>query len=391
MRALCWKGVNDLQVETVPDPTILNDHDVILKVGLTRPAARTCTCSAATSRRCARATCSATSSWARSSRSGRAVTKHKVGDRVVVLSFIGCGQCWYCTHELWSLCDNGNPNPGMTEALWGQSTGGCFGYSHALGGYAGSHAEYIRVPFADHGAFTVPDGVTDERALFASDAAPTGWMGADLGGVQPGDVVAVWGAAGSGRWRARGDAHGRRAGRRDRPASTTGSQQVARARRARRRSTTSETDVLARAARDDRRPGPGRVHRGRRHGGARHRPAVRLRPASSSSCGCRPTRPTAVREAICACRKGGTRVRARRLRRLVDKFPLGALMNKGLTAARRAAARPALHPADPRPHAPGRARDRAPRDPRDVARRGPKGYEMFKDKQDGCVRAVFRP
>jgi threonine dehydrogenase-like Zn-dependent dehydrogenase len=134
---------------------------------------------------------------------GPDVRSHRVGDRVVVCSFIACGTCWYCTHELYSCCDNGNTNPGITEGLWGFAPGGCYGYSHAMGGWVGSHAEYIRVPYADHGAFTVPDGVSDERAVFASDSAPTGWMGADLGNVAPGDVVAVWGCGAVGQLAAR--------------------------------------------------------------------------------------------------------------------------------------------------------------------------------------------
>lgn len=84
--------------------------------------------------------------------------------------------------------------------MWGSAIGGCFAYSHMLGGYAGSHADYIRVPYADQGAFGVPDGVSDLAALFASDAAPTGWTGADGAGITPGDTVAVWGAGGSGKW-----------------------------------------------------------------------------------------------------------------------------------------------------------------------------------------------
>ena len=134
---------------------------------------------------------------------GQDVTRHRVGDRVVVCSFVACGRCWYCRHELFSLCDNTNPNPGIAEGLWGANPGACFGYSHAMGGLAGSHAEYVRVPYADHGAFTVPDGVTDLQALFVSDAVPTGWMGADLAGISAGDTVAVWGAGGVGQMAAR--------------------------------------------------------------------------------------------------------------------------------------------------------------------------------------------
>ena len=186
MKAVTWRGVNEIGVEDVPEPTILNDHDIILEVGLS-------------------ATCGSDlhllGGYIPAMRAGdvlghefmgtvaevgRGVTKHRVGDRVVVVSFTSCGKCWYCRQGLWSLCDNGNPNPGITEALWGQSIGGCYGYSHALGGWAGSHAPYIRVPYADQGAFAIPDDVSDERALFASDAAPTGWTGAHQAGVQAG-------------------------------------------------------------------------------------------------------------------------------------------------------------------------------------------------------------
>jgi threonine dehydrogenase-like Zn-dependent dehydrogenase len=89
---------------------------------------------------------------------GSSVSKHRIGDRVVVCSFIACGNCWFCKHELYSLCDNGNNNDAIPETLWGYAPGGCFGYSHAMGGWTGSHAEYIRVPYADIGAFKVPDG-----------------------------------------------------------------------------------------------------------------------------------------------------------------------------------------------------------------------------------------
>ena len=203
MRALCWTGVNSTSVETVHDPTILNSYDVILKVRAT-------------------ATCGSDlhllGGYIPAMRSGdilghellggvievgSGVRRHKIGDRVVVCSFIACGECWYCRHELWSLCDNGNPNPAITETMWGSSPGGCFAYSQALGGYAGGHAEYVRVPYADHGAFPVPDGVSDLAAVFAADAVPTAWTGADLAGITPGDTVAVWGAGGVGQMAAR--------------------------------------------------------------------------------------------------------------------------------------------------------------------------------------------
>lgn len=123
----------------------------------------------------------------------------RVGERVTVCSVIGCGCCRFCKAEMFSLCDNSNVNPEFMETAIGHSPAGIFGYSHALGGFAGSHAEYVRVPYADVNAFPVPAEVSDANAVFASDAVPTGWMGADMAGIRPGDVVAVWGCGGVGQ------------------------------------------------------------------------------------------------------------------------------------------------------------------------------------------------
>jgi threonine dehydrogenase-like Zn-dependent dehydrogenase len=124
---------------------------------------------------------------------GRGVTNLKPGDRVVVPFPIACGSCFFCERELWSCCDNSNPNAAMAEALWGHSPAGIFGYSHLTGGYAGGQAEYARVPFADVGPLKVPDGLDDEKVLFLTDVFPTGYMAAENCNIQPGDTVAVWG------------------------------------------------------------------------------------------------------------------------------------------------------------------------------------------------------
>ena len=129
---------------------------------------------------------------------GKEVKTVKKGDRVVVPSFVCCGDCWFCENKLYSCCDNTNPNAHLQEPLLGYPTAGIYGYTHAFGGYAGSHAQYVRVPHADVDCFKVPDGLTDEQALFTSDAVPTGFMGADFCNPKPGDVIAVWGAGGVG-------------------------------------------------------------------------------------------------------------------------------------------------------------------------------------------------
>src|SRR4051794_28467883 len=224
MRAICWNGVNDISTETVDDPSIVNPHDAILKVRLST-------------------TCGSDlhfiDGYIPTMREGDVighefmgeivevgpeVQRLKPGDRVVIPSFISCGRCWFCEQHLFSLCDNTNPNPEMQIPALGQPTGGIYGYTHAFGGYAGSHAEYMRLVHADQNCFHVPENVRDEQALFLSDAAPTGFMGADFAEPKGGETVAVWGCGGR---RADGPAgrpaHGRRAGDRDRsPAQPAG-------------------------------------------------------------------------------------------------------------------------------------------------------------------------
>jgi threonine dehydrogenase-like Zn-dependent dehydrogenase len=124
---------------------------------------------------------------------GRGVTNLKAGDRVVVPFTISCGNCHYCRHDLWSLCDNSNPNAAVLEQIVGYSGSALYGYSHMYGGYAGGQAEYVRVPFADVGPLVIPEGLSDEQVLFLSDILPTGYMAAENCNIQPGDTVAVWG------------------------------------------------------------------------------------------------------------------------------------------------------------------------------------------------------
>ncbi len=198
MRALCWNGVNDLAVETVPDPRLVNPHDVVVQVRLSTtcgsdlhfidgylPAMR-------------EGDVIGHEFMGEVVETGPEVRSTKVGDRVVVPSFIGCGACWYCGNGLYSACDTTNPNAALQQPLLGYPSGGIYGYTHPFGGYQGSHAEYIRVPFGDVNCFTIPDGITDEQALFCSDAVPTGLMGADFCEISPGDTVAVWGSGGVG-------------------------------------------------------------------------------------------------------------------------------------------------------------------------------------------------
>ena len=180
MRALCWNGVNDLAVHTVDDPTILNPHDVIVRVGLTTTCGSDLHFIDGYLPGMREGDIFGHEFMGEIVETGAQVEQRRVGERVVVPSFIACNRCWYCEHELYSCCDTTNPNAAAQQPLLGFPSGGIYGYTHPFGGYAGSHAEYVRVPFGDANCFPVPDGVTDEQALFCSDAAPTGFMGAEF-------------------------------------------------------------------------------------------------------------------------------------------------------------------------------------------------------------------
>ncbi|MET9544310.1 zinc-dependent alcohol dehydrogenase [Streptomyces sp. NPDC006627] len=387
MKALTWEGVNKLAVEQVPDPVPRNDQDVIVRL-------------------VAGTTCGSDLHligghipFMRSGdvighefvgevvEVGSAVRRHAVGDRVVVCSFVGCGRCWYCTHDLWSLCDNTNTNPGMGQALFGDDTGGIFGYSHAMGGLRGSDAEYVRVPFADHGAFTVPEGVDDTSAVFVCDSVPTGWMGADLAGVKPGDIVAVWGCGAVGQMAARA-------------AMLLGAEHVISIDRIPERLAMTEqhigsedytsTDVGAELR--ERTGGRGPDVCIEAVGMEAHSDSpVHLYDQVKQQLRLQTDRPTAVRQAVHACRKGGTVFILGVFAGAVDKFPLGAVINKGLTV--RGAqqhgqryipmlldrlAKGELSTSHLATHTVGL--DQAPH-----------AYDMVKHKTDRCVRAVIRP
>jgi threonine dehydrogenase-like Zn-dependent dehydrogenase len=390
VKALCWEGVNKLAVERVPDPQILNDQDAIVKVTLTT-------------------TCGSDlhliNGFIPTMQSGDVighefmgeivdvgpgVRRRKVGERVVVCSLIGCGRCWYCTHDLWSLCDNSNPNWDLAREALGFEIGGVFAYSHALGGFRGSHSEYVRVPFADYGSFPVPDAVGDLDALYASDAAPTGWMGAHLGGVKPGDVVAVWGAGGVGQMAARS-------------AQLLGAERVIvidrlpeRLAMAERYMGTETIDYSRVAVLDELRECTG--GRG---------PDVCIEAVGMEATGApdgqyayervkqqlhmQQERPNAVREAIYACRKGGSVFVLGVFGGQVDKFPLGALMNKGLTFAGAQQHGHRYIPMLLKRMANGELSTRQLATHEMTLDEAPRGYDMFKHKKDACVRVAFRP
>jgi threonine dehydrogenase-like Zn-dependent dehydrogenase len=389
MRALCWNGVNDLRVESVPDPAIVNPRDVILRVTLSTTCGSDLHLIDGLIPTMQPGDILGHEFMGEVVEVGREVRKVKRGDRVVVPSFIACGSCWYCRHELYSLCDNTNPNAHLQEPVLGYPTAGIFAYSHAFGGYAGSHAQYVRVPFADTDCFLVPEGLSDEQALFLSDAAPTGYMGADFCNIHPGDVIAVWGCGGVGlmaiqsayllgaeRVIAIDRFPERLAMARDHAgAETIDYTAVPSVIEALKELTGGRgpdacIDAVGMEAHGS---GPGYAY-------DRVKQALRLQT----------DRGTALREAIVACRKGGT-LSILGVYGLMDKFPLGVIVNKGLTVRTAQqhgqkylprllehAARGELNPAYLATH-------------RFSLEDAPRGYRMFKHKEDGCVRAVFVP
>jgi threonine dehydrogenase-like Zn-dependent dehydrogenase len=193
VKALCWHGKNDVRVESVNDPEILNPRDAILKISSTAICGSDLHLYDGYIPTLEPGDILGHEFMGEVVEVGKGVKNLKVGERVVVPFTIACGNCYYCEHQLWSLCDNSNPNAWIAEKFYGFSGSGLFGYSHMLGGYAGGQAQYVRVPFADVGPVRIPDGLRDEQVLFLSDIFPTGYMAAENCAIQPGHVVAIWG------------------------------------------------------------------------------------------------------------------------------------------------------------------------------------------------------
>jgi len=193
MKAVCYYGKEDIRVEQVPDPQILNPRDAIVKVTATAICGSDLHIYDGYIPTMERGDILGHEFMGEVVEVGRGNDRLKVGDRVVVPFTIACGHCFFCHKQLWSLCDNSNPNAGLAEKLAGYSGSGLFGYSHIYGGYPGGQAEYARVPFSDIGPIKVPESLSDEQVLFLSDIFPTGYMAAENCDIQRGDTVAVWG------------------------------------------------------------------------------------------------------------------------------------------------------------------------------------------------------
>lgn len=194
MKALCWEGKHDVKVRNVRDPKILNPHDAIIKVTTAAICGSDLHLYDGVIPTMQRGDILGHETMGIVMEIGKEVKKVKVGDKIVIPFDIGCGSCHFCESEEYSFCDNTNPNSMIADTLYGHGGSALFGYSHMYGGYAGGQAEFIRVPLVDTNSLVVPSDIEDEKVLFLSDIFPTGYMAAENCQIQPGDTVAIWGA-----------------------------------------------------------------------------------------------------------------------------------------------------------------------------------------------------
>ncbi len=388
MKAACWYGTHDVRVETVPDPAILNRRDALVKVTLSAICGSDLHLYDGYIPTMQKGDILGHEFMGEVLEVGRDVRNLKKGDRVVVPFTICCGRCFFCQKGLWSLCDNSNPNAWVAEKMYGYSAAGLFGYSHMFGGFAGGQAQYVRVPFADVGPIKIPEGLTDEQVLFLSDIFPTGYMAAENCNIQPGDTVAVWGCGPVGQFAIRS-------------AYLLGAervialdQQPERLEMARQGKAEAvnfsdvDTVEVLKAMTGGRGPDACIDAVGMEaHGAAldnlydRAKQAVRLET----------DRPHVLRQAIQACRKGGTVSVPGVYGGLIDKFPIGAAFSKGLTFKMGQTHVPRyLQP----------LLDRIQRgeiDPTFVITHRtdldgvPDAYRTFGNRADDCIKVVLRP
>ncbi|HEX6537170.1 MAG TPA: zinc-dependent alcohol dehydrogenase [Gemmatimonadaceae bacterium] len=389
MKALCWHGTSDVQVDTVPDPEILRPHDCIVRITSTAICGSDLHLYDGKVPTMKRGDILGHEFMGEVVDVGAEVRTLGVGDRVVVPFPIACGQCWYCRNHLWSLCDNSNPNAHVLEALYGYSGAAIFGYSHLYGGYAGGQAEYVRVPFADVGPLKIPDGLDDEQVLFLSDILPTGWQAAERGDIRGGDVVAVWGCGPVGQFAIRS-------------AYLLGAERVIAIDRFARRlrlARLAGAETLDYERVDDLVETLKEMTGGRgpdvcidavgmeAHGTSIDAVADRVKQKVKLEM----DRANVLRQAIQACGKGGRLSVAGVYAGFIDKFPFGAVFGKGITIR---AGQCDVH----RYMKPLLERIvRGEIDPTEIITHrlaldeAPHGYEIFRDKEDECVKVVLKP
>lgn len=390
MKANCWVKPNTVRVEKVPDPAILNRRDAIVKITSTAICGSDLHLLDGYVPTMQKGDIMGHEFMGEVVEVGDGIEKDKlrVGDRVVVPFPIACGACAACRAELYSVCENSNPNAGLAEKFFGHPTAGIFGYSHLTGGFAGGQAEYARVPFADFGPLKIESDLTDEQVLFLSDILPTGYMGADLCDIKPTDVVAVWGAGPVGQFamdsaRALGadrviaiDKEPYRLDMAERAGYTT--------------INFEEADVRSVLLELTGGRGPDKcieaVGMEAVHGSAPIHAYDRAKQATRQES----DRPHALRQAITSCRSGGIVSVMGVFGGFVDKFPSGSWMNRSITLRTGQAhvhryMKPLLNRIE-----------KGEIDPTRIIthtlplQRAPHGYDIFKHKKDNCEKVVLK-
>ncbi|MEU8267710.1 zinc-dependent alcohol dehydrogenase [Sphaerisporangium sp. NPDC049002] len=389
MKANCWMGRNTVEVREVPDPRILNSRDAIVRITSAAICGSDLHLYDGFIPTMERGDILGHEFMGEVVEVGPDVPNLRVGDRVVVPFPIACGNCLACEHGMYSVCENSNPNAGLAEKLMGHAPAGVFGYSHMLGGFPGGQAQYARVPFADVGPIKIEDDLPDEQVLFLSDIFPTGWMGAEMCDIKPGDVIAVWGGGPVGQF-AIASAFLMGAERvicvdrfpyRLQIAASAGAE------------TLDYEEVDIPDALRDMTAGRGPDACIDAVGMEAHNPiaAVHAYDRAKQATRMETDRPYALREAILSCRNGGIVSVIGVYAGLVDKFPMGSFMNRSLTMRTgqchvQRYMEPLL----------GRIRA-GDIDPSFVITHemrledAPRGYEMFKHKEDGCNKIVLKP
>jgi len=389
MKANCWHGKRDVRIEQVPDPAILNPGDAIVKVSSTAICGSDLHLYNGVVPTMEQGDILGHEFMGEVVEVGSAVRKLKVGDRVVVPFPIACGRCFFCEQQLYSVCEYSDPNAYMAEKMWGHSGAGIFGYSHLTGGYAGGQAEYVRVPFADVGPIKVPDELKDEQVLFLSDILTTGYMAAEACAITPGQVVAVWGCGPVGQFAIQS-------------AFLLGAERVIaidhypeRLRMARELSGAETLHFDAVDVPDALREMTG--GRGpdacidavgmEAHGSGVSYIYDRLKQTMKLES----DRPTALREALMACRNGGVVSVPGVYGGFSDKIPFGSIMNRSLTIKTgQTHVQRYMQPLLERIQ-------RGELDPGAIISHhltldeAPHGYEIFQKKQEQCIKVVLHP
>jgi len=388
MKALVWHAANDVRVERVPDPTILNPRDAIVKITTTAICGSDLHLLDGYIPTMQAGDILGHEFMGEVVEVGKGNRKLRVGDRVVVPFTIACGACFFCNKQLWSLCDNSNPNAWMAEKVYGYSTAGLFGYSHMTGGYAGGQAQYARVPFADVGPLKISSPLQDEQVLFLSDIFPTGYMAAENCDIQPGDVIGVWGCGPVGQMAIRSAfllGAERVIAIDDVPerlelAAQAGAEVL----------NFDDADIFERVKSMTGGRGPDACIDAvgmEAHGTTLDAYIDRAKAAAFLGT----DRPAALRQAIHACRKGGIVSIPGVYGGFLDKIPFGAAFQKGLSF--RMGQTHMMRYMQP-------LLDRIERgeiDPSFVITHrlplddAPKAYKMFRDKEDRCIKVVLKP